>query len=210
MEWPHLHALGAVLRRTQTQELTLWDAQAYTRAIGWGLFFESWARQARPAAVSESRIDNTDGDSDNDAWFCAFVDDALRRHRGSRAGAAAADNVDYDNNNDDTSPKVIADLWHQVPFADVRWARRRIVDRFILHSPFIDLNPKLLQLVLQRTEIEGDKRNDNGDKEAAEVAKLLRERFDVDSAFAVATDIQHLLRAAVQHEPTTPQGFSPP
>ena len=60
-----------------------------------------------------------------------------------------------------------------------------IVDRSILHSPFIDLNQSLLQCVLQRT--------------PSKAAEYLKERYLVDTTLQVAHKIHTLLERTVNN-----------
>lgn len=177
MDASHLAAFARVLARTQTPEVSLWDAQAYERAVGWGAYFEKQVAQLRPhkdgfekgsAAAEQEALDD-------DAWLhaCLHAPDAALAEEGA----------------DDSDAAWVKSFWRRIHLTDLRDARARLVDRYILHSPFIDANPTLIRLVLDRAG--GDDHGLNS------TARLLDERYKVDSALAAAHESLQLLRSAL-------------
>lgn len=78
-----------------------------------------------------------------------------------------------------------SELIHQVLSQVMVSELNDIVDRSILHSPFIDLNQSLLQCVLQRT--------------PSKAAEYLKERYLVDTTLQVAHKIHALLERTVNN-----------
>ena len=87
-------------------------------------------------------------------------------------------------------------FWSQIPLDDLRRARTRLVDRYILHSPFVDANPTLVRLVLDRAAASDG--GGGGDAGRRAIARLLDERYAVDSALAAAHESLGLLRSVMK------------
>ena len=70
MEPAHLAAFARVLARTQTPEVSLWDAEAYSRAIGWGAYFEKRVAQLRPPknGLGTGAVEAQDDALGDDDW----------------------------------------------------------------------------------------------------------------------------------------------
>ena len=75
MDASHLAAFARVLARTQTPEVSLWDAQAYERAVGWGAYFEKRVAQLRPQNDGSEKGSAAAGKEalDDDAWLHACL-----------------------------------------------------------------------------------------------------------------------------------------
>jgi len=176
MDAAHLSVFASVLGRTQTPEIALWDAAAYAHAVGWGAYFEKQVARLRPRSSEGASAASAAGDQgEDDAWLRACLD---------RSGALE----------DDVNAEWVRGFWAQTGLADLRCARTRLVDRYILHSPFIDANPALIRLVIDRAVV-----SDGGDGSGRRaIASLLDERFAVDSALAAAHESLELLRSVTK------------
>ena len=176
VNWEHFHALGTVLSQTQTRDVTQWNAKTYTRAIGWGLFFETVMAQRN--SIGSSGIQENRGESNRqdqqdhqDHQDQQWINDMLAENQ----------NEQQENN------AAVVDTWKHVSVVELRNARH-LIDRYILHSPYIDLNQPLVCCVLQRT--------------SSKAAEHLKERYIVDTTLQVAHTINRLLEKSVKQ--TTP------
>ena len=167
-----MEAFARILARTQTQELALWDSTAYENALGWGAYFEKITASLRPVLPEDGgqRAPYKNEKQDNE-WLqnCSKNLQAWE-----------------------------AKFWGNVSMSDLRNARTSLVDRHILHSPYVDANPALIQLVLERSKKNG---------KMSAIAKLLEERYRVDNAVSVAHQSLHILRSALDELQT--EGPSP-
>jgi hypothetical protein len=156
----HISALSNILTQTQTHAITHWDESTYARAIGWGLFFEMIVLKRRADDCVENQEDEEDMNAKDQAWITSLLND---KTGGEKCSELAA--------------------WGHVTPSELRDARN-LIDRYILHSPFIDLNQRLLRLVLQRKD--------------TKAATFVQERFVVDTSLQVAHTIHKLLKKSVE------------
>lgn len=172
MDAAHLSVFASVLGRTQTPEIALWDADAYARAVGWGAYFEKLVEKVRPRLSKSDSSSSSAAQGEDDAWLRACLNDS---------GALEKDlNAEW-----------VQGFWAQIRLDDLRCARTRLVDRYILHSPFIDANPALIRLVLDRAA-----QSDGGAGPGrSAIATLLDERHAVDNALAAAHESLEILRS---------------
>ena len=136
-----------------------WNEKTYIRALGWGTFFEN---------IMTERHSNKHTTSDSESYMMHAKDQVWMT-----AVLAGEDGTE--------DPHILQALRHVAPLE--LSAARDLIDRYILHSPFIDLNQPLLCLVLRRPE--------------SKAAVYLQERYLVDTTLQVAHTIQKLLKNSI-------------
>ena len=160
----HISTLCNILTQTQTRDITQWDENTYARAIGWGLFFETIMLKRRANNCSQDEEEDEESMNLTDqTWITSLLEDEEEEEGNKQNDKLAA--------------------WRQVTPSELRDARN-LIDRYILHSPFIDLNQMLLRLVLQRKD--------------TKATSYIHERFVVDTSLQVAHTIQKLLKKSVE------------
>jgi hypothetical protein len=150
-------ALGNILLQTQTINMRQWDEKTYARAIGWGHFFEA-------TMIKYINNNNHSSSSFNLEENITNVCQCLKDKK------------------NDANNQVIYQMLSRVTVGELK-DTCNLIDRYILHSPYIDLNQQLLVCVLQRT--------------PSKSVEYLKDRYFVDTTLQVAHQINSLLQKAV-------------
>tara|TARA_B100000780_G_C20852063_1_gene338648 strand:+ start:84 stop:632 length:549 start_codon:yes stop_codon:yes gene_type:complete len=163
-EYTHFQALATILVQTQTRDITQWNEDTYTRALGWGLYFETTFKELQQIhQQSNTNTDSSTFDNENQEWISNILT-----------------NTSNNSNNQDDENDIMA--LKQITPTDLL-ETRDLIDRYILHSPFIDLNQTLLAVVLQRP--------------GSKAIMYLQDRYRVDTTLQVAHTIHTLLKKSI-------------
>ena len=202
MDAAQMATFARVLARTQTPEIALWDAMAYTRATGWGAYFEAQVAQLRPRHSADAPAAPLQEDLDG-AWLQACLGSArsgaatlsspTSTHTPSSFPSLSEEKGQEEEEEVEEERAWVRMFWAQVSVDDLRQARLRLVDRYILHSPFVDANPALVRLVIDRA-------TGGGEHHLAEIVHLLKERAAVDATLVAAHESLELLRSSLHQD----------